>query len=79
MITYFLGDGGLLLLLVVEGVWVSSERAAVCNRVVVKNEEIDVCVAVNALQLEKAADKLIATAAEAGKKRGFMLDNLCVV
>ena len=56
----------------------SSERADVCNRAVVKNEEVVDWVVVNALQLE-IADKLIAAmAADAGKERGFfILLDLC--
>ena len=67
----------LILLLLV--VWVSSERAAVCNRVVLKNEELVDWVVVNAMQLE-IADKLIAAmAADAGKERRgfFILLDLC--
>ncbi len=66
-----------MLLLLLFGVWVSSERADVCNRVVVKNEEVFDCVVVNALQLE-IADKLIAAMAAAdaagNERRGFILD-----
>ena len=67
------------MLLLLFGVWVSSERAAVCNRVVVKNEEVVDCVVVNALQLElEIADRPIAAMAAAdaagNERRGFILD-----